>query len=296
MRPAPFWFLEACRPGFRAAARGLFRIRFEGVEHVPRSGPVVITPNHVSFMDPILVTIPIRRALHYMALEPFFRIRGLGAVMRWARAFPIQEGEPDSPAVRRALRNPATGGAARDLSRGPPVARWSASRPFRPGAFRLALATGAPVVPVTLAGAFEAWPMGRRLPRPGRIVVTYHAPLDGSALPPDADRKARPELLMALARERIAVSPVSLSGGADRPAPSGTGRALLRELGAESQDVDRRLPGGERLLDLLFALVNQADALGHGGDLLPRTTTTPSSSPATRSPGRTRTPPHWIGT
>ena len=62
------------------------------------------------------------------------------------------------------------------------------------------------MVPVTIAGAFEAWPAGRRLPRPGRIIVTYHAPLDESDLPPDADRKARPDLLMALVRERIAAA------------------------------------------------------------------------------------------
>jgi 1-acyl-sn-glycerol-3-phosphate acyltransferase len=187
----------------RAAARGLFRIRFEGVEHVPRTGPVLITPNHVSFMDPILVTIPVNRALHYMALEPFFRVRGLGALMRWARAFPIQEGEIDSPAVRRALRV---------LREGEPLVIFPEGgrspdgrlQPFRPGAFRLALATGAPVVPVTIVGAFDAWPPQRRFPRPGRITITYHAPLAGSALPPDADRRARPELLMALARERIA--------------------------------------------------------------------------------------------
>jgi 1-acyl-sn-glycerol-3-phosphate acyltransferase len=188
-----------------AAARGLFRIRFEGVEHVPRTGPVVITPNHVSFMDPILVTIPIRRALHYMALEPFFRVRGLGALMRWARAFPIQETEQDSPAIRLALRILRQG---EPLVIFPEGGRSPDGRPqaFRPGAFRIALATGAPVVPVTIAGAFEAWPAERRLPRPGRITITYHPPLDGSALPPDTDRRARPEILMALARERIAAA------------------------------------------------------------------------------------------
>ena len=203
MRPVPFWFLEACRPGVWAAARALLRIRFEGVEHVPRTGPVVITPNHVSFMDPILVTIPVRRALHYMALEPFFRIRGLGALMRWARAFPVQEGEADNPAVRRALRL---------LRQGEPLVIFPEGgrspdgglRPFHPGAFWLALAAGAPVVPVTIVGAFEAWPAQRRLPRPGRVAVTYHAALDGSTLPADSDRRVRPELLMTLVRERIA--------------------------------------------------------------------------------------------
>jgi 1-acyl-sn-glycerol-3-phosphate acyltransferase len=203
VRPVPFWFLEACRPGVWAAARGLFRIRFEGVERVPRAGPLVITPNHVSFMDPILITIPVRRALHYMALEPFFRIRGLGALMRWARAFPIQEDEPDGPAVRRALRILRQG---EPLVIFPEGGRSADGRlqDFRTGAFRLALATGAPVVPVTIAGAFDAWPAGRRFPRPGRIVITYHTPLDESVLPSDADRRRRPELLMTLARERIA--------------------------------------------------------------------------------------------
>ena len=202
MRPVPFWFLEACRPGFWAVARTLLRIRFEGVGNVPRTGSVVITPNHVSFMDPILVTIPIRRVLHYMALEPFFRVRGLGALMRWARAFPVQENETDSPAVRRALRL---------LRQGEPLVIFPEGgrsldgrlQPFRPGAFRLALAAGAPVVPVTIEGAFEAWPAERRFPRPGRVTVTYHAPLDATALPPDADRKARPELLMDMVRARI---------------------------------------------------------------------------------------------
>jgi 1-acyl-sn-glycerol-3-phosphate acyltransferase len=205
VRPVPFWFLEACRPGFRAAARTLLRIRFEGVEHVPATGAVVITPNHVSFMDPILITIPVRRALHYMALEPFFRVPGLGALMRWARAFPVQEREADGPAVRRALRLLRQGEPLVIFPEGgrSPDGRLQA---FRPGAFRLALATGAPVIPVAIVGAFEAWPAGRRLPRPGRVTITYHAPIDGAALPPDADRKARPELLMALVRDRIAAA------------------------------------------------------------------------------------------
>jgi 1-acyl-sn-glycerol-3-phosphate acyltransferase len=58
-------------------------------------------------------------------------------------------------------------------------------------------------VPVTIAGAFEAWPAGRRLPRRGRITITYHAPVSESDLPPAADRRARPDLLMALVRDRI---------------------------------------------------------------------------------------------
>ena len=104
MHPVSPWFLDLCRPGVRALARVLFRIRFFGVEHVPPSGPVVLAPNPVSFMDPVLITIPIRRPLHYMTLESFFHVRGLGPLIRWCRAFPVRDADVDRRAVRTALR------------------------------------------------------------------------------------------------------------------------------------------------------------------------------------------------
>lgn len=188
----------------RGLARLLFRVRFVGAEHVPASGPVIITPNHVSFMDPVLITIPIRRPLHYMALEPFFRKPGLGPLMRWCRAFPVREDEPDAPAVRAALRLLRAG---EPLVIFPEGGRSPDGRllPFHTGAFRLALSAGAPVVPVTIAGGFEAWPAHRALPRPGRITITYHPPLTPADLPPAADRRTRPALLADLARRRIGV-------------------------------------------------------------------------------------------
>jgi len=202
VRPVPFWFLELCRPAVWGLARLLFRIRFRGVEHVPWSGAVLITPNHVSFMDPVLITIPIRRPLHYMALEQFFRVRGLGTLIHWCRAFPVRETEVDGPAVRAAIRLLHAG---EPLVIFPEGGRSPDGRvqPFRPGAFRLALAAQAPVVPVTIAGGFEAWPAHRRLPRPGRITITYHPPLTASDLPATEDRKRHPALMAELVRRQI---------------------------------------------------------------------------------------------
>ncbi|MGH7265294.1 MAG: lysophospholipid acyltransferase family protein [Candidatus Rokuibacteriota bacterium] len=203
MRHAPLWFLDGCRPLVWLAARALFGIRFEGVEHVPRVGPVVLTPNHVSYMDPVLISIPIRRPLRYMTLEPFFRVRGLGPLIRWAGAFPVRVDEADGHAVRTAVRLLRAG---EPLVIFPEGGRSRDGRPvdFRPGAFRLALGADVPIVPVTIAGAFEAWPPHRRLPRPGRIRITYHPPLTRKDLPADADRKALPRLMAAAVRERIA--------------------------------------------------------------------------------------------
>jgi 1-acyl-sn-glycerol-3-phosphate acyltransferase len=202
VRPIPSWLLELCRPGVRLVARLLFRIRFVGVEHIPPAGGVVIAPNHVSYLDPILISIPMRRPLHYLALEPFFRIPVLGAVMRWHRAMPIHEGEVNEEATRAALRLLRSG---EPLVIFPEGGRSRDGRPqaFRPGAFRLALATRVPVLPVTIDGAFEVWPVGRSLPRPGRITITYHATVTAKDLPADAPRRAQAGLMAELVRARV---------------------------------------------------------------------------------------------
>jgi 1-acyl-sn-glycerol-3-phosphate acyltransferase len=58
---------------------------------------------------------------------------------------------------------------------------------FHMGAFRLAASLRVPILPVTIAGAHECWPPGRRLPGRGRITITYHAPLTAD---PAADARA----------------------------------------------------------------------------------------------------------
>ncbi len=197
--------LEVCRPVLWLLARAFLRIRFHGVEHVPRTGPVLLAPNHVSYLDPVLVSLPLHRPLHYMTLEKFFRVPVLGPLIRWCRAFPVREGEVDQAAVRRAVRILRAGEGLVVFPEGgrSPDGRLG---PFRHGAFWIAVMADAPVVPVSIAGADRVWPVGRRLPRPGRVRVTYHPPVTVKDLPPTAGRKALPALMAALVRERIAAA------------------------------------------------------------------------------------------
>jgi 1-acyl-sn-glycerol-3-phosphate acyltransferase len=194
--------MRLSRPLVHALARLFFRIRFIGTEHVPAAGPVVLVANHVSYMDPVLLAIPIHRPLRYMTLEHFFRVPGFGALIRGCGAFPVRGAEADRQAVRTAIRILRAGEVLVIFPEGG-RSRDGRLLPFQAGAFRIALQTDAPVVPATLAGAFAAWPPQRRLPRPGRITVTYHPPLSGKDLPADVERKAQPELLGELVRQRI---------------------------------------------------------------------------------------------
>lgn len=167
--------LDLARPFVWGIARLYFRVRFEGVEHVPRTGPLLIVANHVSYADPVLITIPIRRPIHYLAWDRFFRIPVFGLLIRGLRAFPVNLDEPDPQAVRTIIRLLRAGAAVLIFPEGGRSPDGGV-QPLDDGAVRLALRLKVPVCLVSIAGAFEAWPLHRRLPRPGRVRIRFHPP------------------------------------------------------------------------------------------------------------------------
>jgi 1-acyl-sn-glycerol-3-phosphate acyltransferase len=166
-------FLDVCRPAVRAVARLYFGLRLEGTEHIPQVGPVVIAPNHQTYVDPVLVTIPIRRRIYYMAWNRLFDIRGLSWAIRRLRAFPVQLESRDPRATREAVRLLQAGEALMIFPEGARSLDGQIGR-FKLGAFRLAVSLGVPVLPVTIAGGHASWPPGRPLPRPASMTVTFH--------------------------------------------------------------------------------------------------------------------------
>ena len=133
--------LDAARPLVRLAARAYFGTRFVGVEHIPREGPIVIVPNHVTYADPVQVSIPVRRAVHYMAWNALFEVPGLGWLIRRLRAFPVEIESADSRATREAVRLLRGGAAVMIFPEGGRSLDGAVGR-FKPGAFRLACALG----------------------------------------------------------------------------------------------------------------------------------------------------------
>jgi 1-acyl-sn-glycerol-3-phosphate acyltransferase len=165
--------LDLFRPSVHALCRAYFGLDLRGLEHIPRAGPLIIAPNHQTFADPPLITIPVRRPIHYMAWNRLFAVPGFGRLIRRLRAFPVEIETSDGRAVREAVRLLTAGEALMIFPEGgrTPDGRL---QPFKLGAFRLAVAHDSPVLPVTIAGAWQAWPPGRTWPRPGRVTITYH--------------------------------------------------------------------------------------------------------------------------
>jgi len=194
--------IDAFRPAVWLGARAYFGVRFDGVEHIPAAGPLIIVANHVTYADPVLVTIPIRRPVHYMAWNALFDVPGLSWLIRRLRAFPVEIESADPKATREAVRLLRTGAAVMMFPEGGRSLDGRLQR-FRPGAFRLACSLGVPLLPVTIVGGHEAWPPGRALPRPGRLAITYHPPI---AQPGSADVRAAARALAIHARRVVGSS------------------------------------------------------------------------------------------
>lgn len=157
--------------------RVLFAVEFHGVENVPERGAVIIAGNHPSYLDPVLVMLPVKRKIRFMAWDALFKVPVLGQLIRAFGSFPvdIRKGKGES-AFREAVKVLDSGDALGIF----PEGQRSEQGPMgelRTGVARLAIETGAAIVPVTIGGAYRAWPKWKLLPKPAKIIVRYHEPI-----------------------------------------------------------------------------------------------------------------------
>ena len=78
-------------------------IKVIGRKRVPREGGLLILANHLSDVDPVVVQLACPRRIHFMAKSDLFEMKGLGAILRFVRAFPVRRGEPDRAALKYAI-------------------------------------------------------------------------------------------------------------------------------------------------------------------------------------------------
>ncbi len=153
-----------------------FRVEFEGKEHVPSQGPVIVAPNHVSYLDPIWISLPIKRPLRYMTWNQMFRVPLLGPLMRAYGAFPVNVDVGDRAALKHSLKHLRAGGGLVIFPEGGRT-RTGELMPFKAGVIRLALDTNVAIVPVTIIGGYRAFSPHHKFPRPRKLKIVYHPPL-----------------------------------------------------------------------------------------------------------------------
>jgi 1-acyl-sn-glycerol-3-phosphate acyltransferase len=179
-----YWVVKAILGPFLAI---LFRPWAEGTENVPREGPAILAWNHLSFSDHFFGPLPLPRKVTFLAKSEYFTGRGLKgliskAFFRGVGQIPVDRagGEASDRALATGLRVLAEG---KLLGIYPEGTRTPDGRLYRgkTGVARLALESGAPVIPCAMIGTFEFQPPGRLLPRLSvRPGVRFGKPLDFS--------------------------------------------------------------------------------------------------------------------
>jgi len=171
----------------RLLMRLVFGLEVSGAERVPTKGPVILAPNHTSYLDPFVIAAGLPETIRERTFwggwtGVAFTNRLLRAASRLARVFPV---DPDR-AVRSSLAF-----AAITLERDGHLvwfpegqrSRTGELGELRPGIGRLlASHPDVPVVPIRIEGTFAAWPVHRRLPRPARVRIAFGTVLEPSAL------------------------------------------------------------------------------------------------------------------
>lgn len=151
-----------------------FRLRCVDSERVPREGPAILAPNHFSAMDHFFCGIFLRRRVRFMAKSQLFK-GPLGWFLRHVGAFPVMRGRGDEQAIATAVEILRRGGVVVIYPEGGRSRSGQVGSQAHRGVGRLALESGAPVIPVAIHGSLNArnW---KRLQFP-RVVVAYAPPL-----------------------------------------------------------------------------------------------------------------------
>src|ERR1700735_960540 len=167
VNPVFYWFIRAIFVPFFLVYLRMQRV---GREHLPRSGPLLLAANHRSFLDPFVIGTLVRRPVYYMAKRELFEKRWLAWLLNGLGAFPVDRGAGDKDAMETARAILARGDCVVIFPEGTRVRPGPRADPRR-GVGRLALETGAPVVPVAAIGTEDVRRGWRIRPRKVRLRV-----------------------------------------------------------------------------------------------------------------------------
>lgn len=172
-----FTAMRAVRFGNRIAG---IRVRIEGFDKIP-PGVSIFAANHISNVDPLAFVPAIPRRVSILVKRELFRVPILAAAMRAAQFIPVDRADPDAAAasVDRAIEYLNQGLSFAIYPEGT-RSRDGRLRPFKRGAFVMAIQSGTPIVPVAISGAQHLMRKGDWTLHPGKVVVEFCEPIDAS--------------------------------------------------------------------------------------------------------------------
>ncbi len=196
--------------GGRIFCRALTRVTVVGaIDEIPREGPLIIAANHASNLDAVVLgswIVPkLGRRINWLGKKELFDWPVLGYLAAHGGVHPVDRGAADVEAFRLARRILDEGHILFVFPEGTRSAD-GALQAAHEGVAVLAQRTGAPIVPIGIAGSYRVWPRGQALPHPGgRVTLRVGSPFrPGEELPPGTDRRSGKALITTMIMERIA--------------------------------------------------------------------------------------------
>jgi 1-acyl-sn-glycerol-3-phosphate acyltransferase len=147
-----------------------FSLRWEGSHNIPAEGPALAISNHQSYLDPPAIGLTTPRRLVYLARASLFRNPVFGALIRGLNAVPIDQDGVGKEGIKAILQQLLAGKTVLVFPEGTRTPDGT-MQPLRPGIHLLIKRTSAPIVPIGIAGAYDAWPLWRPYPIPSPIFL-----------------------------------------------------------------------------------------------------------------------------
>jgi 1-acyl-sn-glycerol-3-phosphate acyltransferase len=188
------WLYALVRALVSPLFRLYFRMHVSGAEHIPREGAAIVAPNHKSFWDSFFIGVCTRRHVRFMAKTELIEGRS-GRLLVRLGAFPVRRGQADEDALETARTILRQGGLLALFPEGTRVRDPDQLGHPRRGAGRLALETGAPLVPCAITGTEKIFRGGFPVPR--RVQVAFSEPI------PVSDLTATPEAAATLISDTL---------------------------------------------------------------------------------------------
>jgi 1-acyl-sn-glycerol-3-phosphate acyltransferase len=180
-----FWYLLGYSLS-KALAKTFFNYRVIGAENMIEEGPCIIAANHCSFLDPPLVGVACKRAIHYLARKSLLEWPILGPIFPDLNVIPVDRKNADRSALIGAIRVVKNGGAVLIFPEGTRSPDGNL-QPAQPGLGMIVAKTGAPVVPVRIYGSYDIYNRTMKLPKTGTVCARVGQALEFVPKAPECD-------------------------------------------------------------------------------------------------------------
>lgn len=168
-------FYQLLRTIFFIFLKVFNRLEVIGYENIPEKGGVIVAANHVSYLDPPVIGVALKRQAAFIAKERLFRIPLIGRGIK-AFSFPVKRDRPQPSTIKEAVSRLKRGGVLVLFPEGGRSANGSFLDAKR-GVGMIAATSSTPVVPALIEGTDRAFPVGARFFRPAKIRVVFGTPL-----------------------------------------------------------------------------------------------------------------------